>query len=80
MKTLLVSEAKAKLGRIADEALAGKPCLIIRKGKLLQLAAYKAEDTDPPPPGFFAECYQDKSENQEELRRVSKHSYKKAEA
>lgn len=41
MSTLTVSEAKAKFGRLADRALrTGKPVLVQRKGRLVQIAAY----------------------------------------
>ncbi len=43
MKTCSLSEAKSSLGRLADEALEGKPTVITRGGKLLILQAY-----DPP--------------------------------
>jgi hypothetical protein len=40
MKTCTVSEAKSKLGKLADEAILGKPTVIIRSGKLVILQAY----------------------------------------
>ena len=41
MSALTVSEAKAKFGRLADRALrTGKPVLVQRKGRLVQIAAY----------------------------------------
>ena len=48
MKTCSLSEAKSSLGRLADEALNGRPTVIARGGKLLILQAY-----DPPNPGEF---------------------------
>ncbi len=48
MKTCSLSEAKASLGKLADEALKGRPTLIARGGKLLILHAY-----DPPNPAEF---------------------------
>lgn len=48
MKTCSVSEAKSSLGRLADEALKGRPSVIVRSGKLLILQAY-----DPPNPDEF---------------------------
>jgi hypothetical protein len=48
MKTCSISEAKSCLGRLADEALKGRPTVITRGGKLLILQAY-----DPPNPDAF---------------------------
>jgi hypothetical protein len=48
MKTCSLSEAKNSLGILADEALKGKPTVIVRGGKLVILQAY-----DPPAPGAF---------------------------
>jgi hypothetical protein len=48
MKTCSLSEAKASLGRLADDALKGNPTVIVRGGKLLILRAY-----DPPNPAEF---------------------------
>jgi hypothetical protein len=43
MKTCSLSEAKSSLGKLADEALQGRPTVISRGGRLLILRAY-----DPP--------------------------------
>jgi hypothetical protein len=48
MKTCSLSEAKSSLGRLADDALAGRPTVIARGGKLLILQAY-----EPPDPEEF---------------------------
>jgi hypothetical protein len=48
MNTCSLSEAKAYLGKLADEALNGNPTVIARGGKLLILQAY-----DPPNPAEF---------------------------
>ena len=48
MKTCSLSEAKTSLGRLADEALSGRPTVIVRGGRLLILQAY-----DPPNPNDF---------------------------
>ena len=41
MSTLTVSEAKATFGRLADRTLrTGKPVLVQRKGRLVQIAPY----------------------------------------
>ena len=44
MKTCTVSEAKAKLGELADAAIKGKPTVIVRGGKLVILRAYELPD------------------------------------
>ena len=48
MNTLSLSEAKSRLGKLADAALKGHPTVITRGGKLLILQAY-----DPPDPNVF---------------------------
>ena len=44
MKTCTVSEAKSKLGELADSAIQGKPTVIVRGGKLVILQAYELPD------------------------------------
>jgi hypothetical protein len=44
MKSCSLSEAKSRLGRLADEALKGKPTIIPRGGKLGILQAYELPD------------------------------------
>jgi hypothetical protein len=44
MKTCTISEAKSKLGVLADKALSGEPTVIVRGGNLLILKAYKLPD------------------------------------
>ena len=44
MKTCTVSEAKSKLGELADAAIKGKPTVIIRGGKLVILQACDLPD------------------------------------
>lgn len=44
MKTCTVSEAKGKLGELADAAIKGKPTVIVRGGKLVILQAYELPD------------------------------------
>ena len=44
MKTCTVSEAKSKLGELADDAIKGKPTVIVRGGKLVVLQAYELPD------------------------------------
>jgi hypothetical protein len=48
MSTLTVTEAKAKFGRLADRALrTGKPVLVKRKGRIVQIAAHTAFEPIP---------------------------------
>lgn len=44
MKTCTVSEAKGKLGELADAAIKGEPTVIVRGGKLVVLQAYELPD------------------------------------
>lgn len=44
MKTCTISEAKGKLGQLADAAIQGKPTVIVRGGKLVVLQAYELPD------------------------------------
>ncbi|PWU09821.1 MAG: hypothetical protein C5B50_26555 [Verrucomicrobia bacterium] len=41
MKTCSLSEAKSRLGKLADQALKGQPTVIPRGGKLVILQAYE---------------------------------------
>ena len=44
MKTCSLSQAKSKLGKLADRALKGDPTVIPRGGKLVILQAYQLPD------------------------------------
>jgi hypothetical protein len=58
MQTMSVSQAKQRLGKVADDALKGKPVLIIRKSKMLILQAYELPEPIPlRPPGYFRGLY-----------------------
>jgi hypothetical protein len=58
MKTMSVSQAKQRLGKVADAALRGDPVLIIRKSRLLILQAYEMPQPIPlRPPGYFRDLY-----------------------
>ncbi len=46
MKTCSLSEAKSSLGRLADDALKGRPTIIVRGAKLLILQAYNPPDSE----------------------------------
>ena len=51
MSTLTISEARAKFGRLADRALrTGKPVLVKRKGRLVQIAPYAPTEPIPAHP------------------------------
>ena len=63
MKTCSITEARSKLGKLADAALQGNPTVISRGGKLIVLQAYRsAEPARPRPTGYFADCYSDKTD------------------
>jgi hypothetical protein len=58
MKTFSLSEAKRRLGRVADQALKGEPVIIIRKSRLLLLQEFHPAETVPArPPGYFKDLY-----------------------
>lgn len=44
MKTCTVSEAKGRLGELADAAIKGRPTVIVRGGRLVILQAYELPD------------------------------------
>jgi antitoxin (DNA-binding transcriptional repressor) of toxin-antitoxin stability system len=66
MKTCQISEAKAKLGRLADKALAGEPTLITRNGQILVLQRYIPA---PHPDEFDAAIDSAKKSPARELKR-----------
>ncbi len=47
MKTCSLSAAKGSLGKLADDALAGRPTVIPRGGRLVILQAYEPPDPEP---------------------------------
>ncbi|MSU25326.1 MAG: hypothetical protein EXS32_16090 [Opitutus sp.] len=54
MEILTLAEAKPKIGRLIDRALAGKAVLIRKGGKLVQLAEFVLPEPIPERPvGFF---------------------------
>lgn len=56
--TISISQAKQRLGEIADRAIQGEQIVIIRKSKLLVLK--ELELPEPVPmrvPGYFEDCY-----------------------
>jgi hypothetical protein len=56
--TISISEAKRRLGEIADLALRGEQIVIIRKSKLLVLKEFEIPEPVPiRPPGYFEDCY-----------------------
>lgn len=60
--TVSISQAKQRLGEIADRALAGEQIVIVRKAKLLVLKQLEIPEPVPMrPPGYFTDCY-DKTE------------------
>ena len=63
MSTMLsISEAKQRLGEIADRAIKGERIVIIRKSRLLVLKELEIPDPVPlRPPGYFDDCYDKES-------------------
>jgi hypothetical protein len=63
MPTMLsISEAKQRLGEIADRAIKGERIVIIRKSRLLVLKELEIPDPVPMrPPGYFDDCYDKES-------------------
>ena len=56
--TVSISEAKQRLGEIADRAIEGEHVVILRKSKLLVLTPLEMPEPVPMrPPGYFQECY-----------------------
>ena len=54
MEILTLTEAKPKIGRLIDRALAGKAVLIRKGGKLVQLSKFVAPKPVPARPvGYF---------------------------
>ena len=56
--TVSISEAKRRLGEIADCALEGEQIVIVRKSKLLVLTKLEIPEPVPMRPlGYFEDCY-----------------------
>ena len=56
--TVSISEAKQRLGEIADRALQGEQIVIVRKSKLLVLQRLELPEPVPlRPDGYFDDCY-----------------------
>ena len=54
MEILTLADAKPKIGRLIDRALAGKAVLIRKGGKLVQLSEFVVPEPIPERPvGFF---------------------------
>ena len=60
--TVSVSEAKQRLGEIADRAIQGEHIVIVRKSKLLVLKPLEFPEPVPMrPPGYFEDCYDEEA-------------------
>lgn len=58
MPAISISEAKQRLGEIADRALEGEQIVIVRKSKLLVLKELEIPEPVPiRPQGYFQDCY-----------------------
>jgi hypothetical protein len=74
--TLSISEAKQRLGQIADRAIDGEHVVILRKSKLLVLKPLDLPEPVPMrPPGYFHDCYD--KEAARESNRLAAHSVRK---
>jgi hypothetical protein len=59
--TISVSEAKQRLGEMADRAIEGEHIVIVRKSKLLVLKPLELPEPVPMrPPGYFEDCYDER--------------------
>ncbi len=68
---MILSEAKAQLGRLVKRAAAGESVLIVSGMTKAQLTRYEPLPAEPfPPPGYFNDCYADRRELEAEARRV----------
>ena len=69
MKKLTINQAKDSLDEVLDEALAGETIIIMRREQPVLLQPCQLP---PPilrrPPGYFDDCYTDKSESELENR------------
>ena len=74
--TLSITEAKQRLGEIADRAIQGEQIVIIRKSKLLVLKELEIPEPIPMrPPGYFDDCYD--AEYVKESNMLARHSVRK---
>lgn len=56
--TISISEAKQRLGEMADRAVEGENIVIVRKANLLVLKPLDFPEPVPMrPPGYFNNCY-----------------------
>lgn len=56
--TISVSEAKQRLGEMADRAIEGEHIVIVRRSNLLVLKPLQLPEPIPMrPPGYFRDCY-----------------------
>jgi len=71
--TLSISEAKQRLGEIADRAIKGEQIVIIRKSKLLVLKELELPEPIPLRPlGYFDEVYDE--DYVKEMNMLARHS------
>jgi hypothetical protein len=74
--TVSISEAKQRLGEIADLAIKGEHIVIVRKSKLLVLKPLELPEPVPMrPPGYFEDCYDREAIN--ESNRLASRSVRK---
>jgi hypothetical protein len=74
--TISISEAKQRLGEMADRAIEGEHIVIVRKSKLLVLKPLEMPEPVPMrPPGYFEDCYDE--ETAKESNRLAARSVRK---
>jgi prevent-host-death family protein len=74
--TISITEAKQRLGEIADRAIEGEHVVIVRKSKLLVLKPLELPEPVPMrPAGYFQDCYD--QETAEESNRLAARSIRK---
>ena len=74
--TISISEAKQRLGEIADRAIEGEHIVIVRKSKLLVLKPLEFPEPVPMrPPRYFNDCYD--REAIKESNQLASHSVRK---
>jgi hypothetical protein len=74
--TISISEAKQRLGEIADRAIEGEQIVIVRKSNLLVLKRLEIPEPVPiRPHGYFGDCY-DKAAAKESNRLAARSARK----
>jgi hypothetical protein len=62
IQTYKLADAKAKLGRLCDQTLKGKPARIVRRGELFQLVHVQRPEIVPASEADLKAAYEDPEE------------------